>query len=188
MINEYMQQIVQREKNYEFRRYLIPNSVERIWFYINAPLSHIAYVCEIDPARTRNPGDRPLVEDGLGNKEFNERHKDWDRYDFAYRIRSVRRFVKPINLASLKAIYGVKGAPRGLVYTPNALLCDVKWSAQELIWKEEDQATTTQQITTGAGVKRRRTDEPTSPPSKKPVSLLLSLVYPPESGAKLLET
>jgi hypothetical protein len=79
--DDYMQQIVRREKNYEFQRYLIPNSVKRIWFYLNAPPSHIAYVCEVDPARTRHLGDKPLVEDGLGNKEFNGRHKDWDRYD-----------------------------------------------------------------------------------------------------------
>lgn len=180
MTDDYMQQIVRREKNHEFRRYLIPNSVERIWFYLNAPLSHIAYVCEIDPARTRNPGEKPLVEDGLGNKEFNERHKDWEQYDFAYRIRSVYRLVKPIKLATLKETYGVKGAPRGLVYTPKALLYDVKWGTQACIWREGDRGVAAQQITAGAGVKRRRTDdEPSTLPQidpKKPVSLLLRLL------------
>ncbi|KAI3609846.1 kinesin domain-containing protein [Moniliophthora roreri] len=44
------------------------------------------YICEIDPARTRYLGDEPLPEDGLGNAEYNA---DWDRYDYASRIRNV---------------------------------------------------------------------------------------------------
>lgn len=132
-----MQQIVRGEKNHEFRKYLIAPTVERIWFYLNAPLSHIAYICEIDPGRCRNPGDVPLTEDGLGNKEFNERHKDWDKYDFAYRIRSVYKIRKPIRLQDLKSHYGIKGAPRGLVYVPEKIFEEVRWNAQELILPRE---------------------------------------------------
>jgi predicted transcriptional regulator len=134
IVNDYMQQIVRREKNHEFRRYRIASSVERVWFYLNAPLSHIEYVCEIDPARTRNDGDEPLPEDGRGNKEFNERHKDWDKYNFAYRVRSVYRLRTPIKLLDMKKKYGIKGAPRGLVYVPHALLEAVQWREQECIW------------------------------------------------------
>ena len=119
--NDYMQQIVRGEKDHEFRRYRIAASVKRVWFYLNAPLSHIGYICEIDPARTRNPGDTPLDENGLGNKEFNEHHKDWDAYDYAYRVRSVYRLAQPIRLAELKSKYGIKGAPKSLVDTPDAL-------------------------------------------------------------------
>lgn len=128
-----MEQIVRGEKNYEFRKYLIKSTVQRIWFYINAPRSHIGYICEIDPARTRKEGDEPLAEDGLGNKEFNERQKDWDGYDFAYRVRSVYRIRKPISLSDLKSKYGIRGAPRGLVYVPTDILTDVVWRDQELI-------------------------------------------------------
>src|ERR1700683_4086318 len=39
--DDYMQQIIRGEKNYEFRRYLISPSVQRVWFYLNAPLSQI---------------------------------------------------------------------------------------------------------------------------------------------------
>lgn len=134
MTNDYMQQIVRGEKNHEFRRYRLAPSVQRIWFYLNAPFSHIAYVCEIDGARTRSPGDTPLVEDGLGNKEFNKRHPDWDGYDYAYRVRSVYRLFIPITLAEMKATYGIKSAPRGLVYTPQVLLRAVDWQAQECLW------------------------------------------------------
>ena len=31
----------------------------------------------------------PYLDDRLGNKEFNEQHKDWEGYDHAYRVRSV---------------------------------------------------------------------------------------------------
>src|ERR1700761_2474583 len=115
MTNDYMQRIVRKEKTYEFRRYKISPSVKRIWFYLNAPRSAIAYVCEIDPARTRNAGDSPLPEDGIGNYEFNIRHRDWERYDYAYRVWSVRVLVKPIDLRTMRERYNMKGAPRGLV-------------------------------------------------------------------------
>jgi predicted transcriptional regulator len=134
MTDDYMQQIVNQTKNYEFRRYRIDPSVLRVWFYLNAPHSHIAYICEIDPARTRNPGDEPLIEDGLGNKEFNERHKDWAGYDYAYRIRSVWKLNTPIGLDRMKTMFGMKGPPRGLVYTPATILGQVRWNEQEMIW------------------------------------------------------
>ncbi|KXN91241.1 hypothetical protein AN958_01672 [Leucoagaricus sp. SymC.cos] len=137
MTNDYMQQIVRRKKNHEFRRYRIASSVQRVWFYLKAPLSHIEYVCEIDLARTRDPGDHPLPEDGLGNTEFNEHHKDWDGYDFAYRVRSVYRLVEPIKLAELKARYGIKCAPRGLVYTPKSIKNAVNWRELDCIWTDE---------------------------------------------------
>jgi predicted transcriptional regulator len=132
-----MQQIIRGEKNYEFRRYLISPSVKRVWFYLNAPLSHISYICVIDPARTRKEGDIPLIEDGLGNKEFNERHKDWDCSDFAYRVRSVYKLRKPIGLQEFKSRYGMKAAPRGLVYVPDSILKDVIWSAQERLLPQD---------------------------------------------------
>lgn len=128
-----MQEIVRGEKTHEFRRYLIAPSVKRVWFYLTAPLSHLAYICEIDSAHTRNPGDSPLPEDGRGNKEFNERHTDWDGYDYAYRIRSVYRILHPIELRGLKGKYGMKAAPRGLVYVPDNITKDVDWSVQECV-------------------------------------------------------
>lgn len=138
MTFDYMSQIVRGEKTYEFRRYRIAPSVERIWFYITAPMKEVKYLCEIDPARTRKRGDEPLEEDGVGNKEFNERHEDWAGYDFAYRLRSLYMLKAPIKLAELKEKYGIKAAPRGLVYTPEALLRDVKWKDQICMWDDEE--------------------------------------------------
>ncbi|KAF5369533.1 hypothetical protein D9758_002792 [Tetrapyrgos nigripes] len=141
MTDGYMQQIVRREKNYEFRRYRISSSVKRIWFYLNAPHSAVVYICDIDPARARNPGDDPLPEDGLGNRKFNTRHPDWDRYDFAYKVRSVRKLTAPLHLKEMKERFGMKGAPRSLVYVPSEVLEKVKPEEQELLWTDDEEST-----------------------------------------------
>jgi hypothetical protein len=111
------------------------NEVKRVWFYLTAPFSCISYVCEIDTAVTRNhEGDDPkLPEDGLGNKEYNTFHIDWEGYDFAYRVRSVYEIIEPITLAKMKSRYGCKGAPRGLIYLPEGIANDVPWKSQKCI-------------------------------------------------------
>ena len=116
-----MSQIVNGTKNHEFRKYRLKPSVKRICFYRTAPHSALNHICEMLPARTRNPGDGPLQENGAGNAEFNNRHKDWDGYDFAYKIVSVYELRKPISLAALRSEFGFKSAPRGLVYLIRSL-------------------------------------------------------------------
>ncbi|KAL5333702.1 PUA-like domain-containing protein [Aspergillus crustosus] len=128
----YMDQIITSQKNSEFRKYCLKSSVKRIWFYRTAPHSSITHVCETLPAKTRNPGDPPLDEDGLGNKEFNSRHKDWDGYDFAYKMATVYELRQPISLKEMKE-RGFKSAPRGLVYLPSAISDSVDWRKQKLI-------------------------------------------------------
>lgn len=76
------------------------------------------------------PGDEPLKEDGIGNKEFNERHKDWEGFDYAYEILSVYELECPIGLEEMRGKYGMKGAPRGLVYLPRKVGEDVRWREQ----------------------------------------------------------
>jgi hypothetical protein len=125
-----MKQIITREKTYEFRKYCLPSSVKRIWFYSTAPQSRIEYVCEILPARTRNPGDAALEEDGVGNREFNTRHEDWEGYDFAYKILSVYRLEHPVTMDVLRNDHGLSSAPKGVVYAPASLLELVEWEKQ----------------------------------------------------------
>jgi predicted transcriptional regulator len=172
-----MQQIVRGEKNYEFRRYLIQPSVQRVWFYLTAPFSHVAYICEIDRARTRKEGDDPLIEDGLGNREFNQRHPDWNNYDFAYRVRSVYRLRRPVALQELKSHYGMKGAPRGLVYVPGKLMEDIAWGDQERILSFDDDISASDRsvlpvIVTGKESRKRNRSEAFSDMSKKQVCLV----------------
>ncbi|KAF2495854.1 hypothetical protein BU16DRAFT_459572 [Lophium mytilinum] len=133
----YMSQIFDGSKTYEFRKYLITPTVERIWFYRTSPHSSIEYVCEIDPARTRKPGDEPLPEDGLGNFEFNSGHKDWDGYDYAYKINAVCKLKIPIKLEDLKNEHDIKAAPRGLVYAPKSMT-DIDWRGSTRIRSLDD--------------------------------------------------
>ena len=138
MQDPYMSQIINGTKNYEFRKYCLKPDVKRIWFYRTAPHSAITHICKILPARTRNPDDDPLEEDGLGNAEFNKKHKDWDGYDFAYKIVSVYELRKPISLAEMRMTYGLKAAPRGLVYLPQLMGKRVVWHKQILILGDKD--------------------------------------------------
>ncbi|OQD75588.1 hypothetical protein PENDEC_c006G01030 [Penicillium decumbens] len=133
MRDPYMSQIIDGRKNYEFRKYCLKPSVKRIWFYRTAPHSSITHVCETPSARTRNPGDPPLEEDGLGNAEFNNRHKDWDGYDFAYKMVTVRELQRPITLDEMKEKHGFKLAPRGLVYLPKSINDSVELEDQKLL-------------------------------------------------------
>ncbi|KAK7926568.1 hypothetical protein PG985_003566 [Apiospora marii] len=133
MRDPYMDQIINGTKNYEFRKYCLKADVQRIWFYRSAPHSAITHVCEIQPARTRNPGDPPLPENGLGNAEYNKRDPEWNGYDYAYKITSVYALRKIIPLADMIKDYGFKSAPQGLVYLPRALGTSVDWSKQRLV-------------------------------------------------------
>ncbi len=131
MQEPYMSQIVNGTKNYEFRKYRIRPDVRRVWFYLTMPDSCIKYIYEIAPAETRNEGDPPLKEDGLGNREFNTRHKDWDGFDYAYKILSIYELHRPISLSEMKSAYLMKSAPRGLVYVPDSIKRTMIWNNQK---------------------------------------------------------
>lgn len=133
MQDPYMTQIIEGTKTHEFRKYRLKPSVKRIWFYRTAPHSSITHVCETQPARTRNPGDPPIEDDGLGNAEFNSRHEDWDGWDFAYRIVAVWELWRPITLGEMKEVHGLRLAPRGLVYLPASIDSSVDWGQQRLV-------------------------------------------------------
>ena len=133
MRDPYMEQIVDGTKNHEFRKYRLKSGIRRVWFYRTAPHSRITHICEILPARTRNPGDPPLEENGLGNAEYNARHPDWDGYDFAYKILSVWELVQPISLATMRNTYGFRSATRGLVYLPKEIGKRVTWNRRKKI-------------------------------------------------------
>ncbi|KAJ0416718.1 PUA-like domain-containing protein [Aspergillus carlsbadensis] len=133
MKDPYMDQIISGKKNYEFRKYHLDSSVKRIWFYRTAPHSSVTHVCETRPAMTRNAGDSPLDKEGLGNAEFNTHAKDWEGYDFAYKIDTVYELREPISLQELKEKHGFKSAPRGGVYLPLSISDSVDWKQQKLI-------------------------------------------------------
>lgn len=52
-------------------------------------------------------------------------------YAWVVEIRSVYKLGQPIALAELMETYGMKSAPRGLVYTPRSTLERVSWKDAE---------------------------------------------------------
>jgi len=57
----------------------------------------------------------------MGNKEFNERHSDWEGYEFAYEVMSVWELRRKVTARELKEKYGFKAVPRSLVYVTSRL-------------------------------------------------------------------
>ncbi|KAJ3911996.1 hypothetical protein F5877DRAFT_72759 [Lentinula edodes] len=90
------------------------------------------YICGIDTARTRSPEYDPLPEDGLGNREFNTRHEDWDW------VKIVRQLDAPLSLRTMKELYGMKIALKGLVYAPPDIVKDIPLDQRLLLWAIDD--------------------------------------------------
>lgn len=136
MNDPYMQQIVDGSKTYEFRKYNMAG-IERIWFYRTAPHSAITHVCPVSQAATRNPGDNPLPQDGLGNKDYNDKHPDYDGYDFAYRINAVyvinAEGGKGITWPMMRDEHGMKIPPRGRVTVPQSILTQYQLKDQQKV-------------------------------------------------------
>jgi len=61
--------IINRSKNHEYRTYLLPATIEKIWIYQTAPISAITHVARISPGKL--PGEITNL-DGENNEDFNE--------------------------------------------------------------------------------------------------------------------
>ncbi|RSM02813.1 hypothetical protein CDV31_010772 [Fusarium ambrosium] len=136
MNDPYMQQIIDGTKTYEFRKYNMAG-IKRIWFYRTAPHSAITHICPVDEAATRNPSDEALPENGLGNREYNERHADYEGYDYAYRIKEVYEISaeggRGITWAMMRDEHGMKIAPRGRVTVPVSMVAQYPLESQRKI-------------------------------------------------------
>lgn len=100
--------IVSRVKNHEFRNYLLPVSVNRLWIYETSPASAVRYVATIShgkrPGEIREPG-------GLRNDEFDRGDLE-GRVKYAYEILKLEELESPYTLATLKSNGWLGGAPQ----------------------------------------------------------------------------
>ncbi|WP_322632556.1 hypothetical protein [endosymbiont DhMRE of Dentiscutata heterogama] len=103
--------VVSKEKTYDFRRYKLHPETKRMWFYVNQPVSQLLYIAEIDPA-VEYPNQIP--KDGIGNKEFNQ-GQGINQSKFAYKIKHLYKFNKPIGIKELKSRYNIS-PPRKYIY------------------------------------------------------------------------
>jgi hypothetical protein len=113
---EHMTNIAARLKNHEYRSYLLPSSVRRIWFYTSAPVSSIHYVARISAGKV--PGQVP-EDGGIGNEDFNAGNKV---SKYGYEILELWKLVQPISLQQAKLRGYLKGPPQKYCWLPIAVL------------------------------------------------------------------
>lgn len=94
-----MNNIVNRTKNHEFRKYLISNTVKRMWLYVSSPDQTLRYIAII--SHGKSPGDIE-TEDGIGNADFNAGLK---QATHAYEIKELYELKEPLALKDMQERY-----------------------------------------------------------------------------------
>jgi predicted transcriptional regulator len=106
---EYVNLILNKEKNHEFRSVKPKILPSRIWFYITKPVFELTYLAEVE--KIVFYPDKILIY-GVGNNEFNTEGKSGD---FAYQIKNLYKINKPLSLGFLKQKFNFT-APQGFSY------------------------------------------------------------------------
>ena len=114
---QHVANIVRRTKNHEFRNYLLPVSVRRLWIYETSPASAIRYVATI--SHGKRPGEI-RNSDGLKNDEF-DRGSMEGRVKYAYEILRLEELEEPFTLGALKANGWLGGAPQKYCFVKPAM-------------------------------------------------------------------
>ncbi|KAF4759750.1 hypothetical protein N7455_003396 [Penicillium solitum] len=103
---EHVQNIASGSKNHEYRSYLLPSSIQHIWFYTTSPIKRIEYVARISPGKV--PGEVP-DDGGIGNAKFNA---GLSESKFGYEILTLWRLKTPVSLEEALVEGFLKGAPQ----------------------------------------------------------------------------
>ncbi|VUC24594.1 unnamed protein product [Clonostachys rosea] len=114
---EHVASIISRAKNHEFRNYLLPTSVKRLWIYETSPLSSIRYIATI--SHGKRPGEI-CNPHGLRNDEFDRGDLE-GRVKFAYEILKLEQLPKSYSLSELKTKGWLKGAPQKYCFLKPAM-------------------------------------------------------------------
>ncbi|CAG8385458.1 unnamed protein product [Penicillium salamii] len=113
---EHIQNIALRTKNHEYRSYLLPQSIQRIWFYTSSPIQSLEYVAHI--SHGKRPGEVP-EDGGIGNAEFNIGLK---KSGYGYEILTLWKLKDPITLKQAIADGFLKGPPQKYCWVPLGFL------------------------------------------------------------------
>jgi hypothetical protein len=103
----HMANIASRIKTHEFRKYLIPASVKRMWLYTTAPKQCLQYVAVI--SNGKRPGEISAEDMAFGNDDFNVGRKE---SMYGYEILHLYELEEPLSLEDLIERSFVKGAPQ----------------------------------------------------------------------------
>jgi hypothetical protein len=92
---EHMANIWSQKKNHEFRKYMLPSTTCRIWFYEISPVDAIRYIAGIGCVKF--PGE---IQDptGIGNDDFDQNLKE---SKYGYEILSLQSLPDPISMDQL---------------------------------------------------------------------------------------
>lgn len=113
---EHIVNIAAGRKNHEYRKYLLPAVVQRVWFYTTAPVSAVQYVAQVGGGRA--PGQVP-DDGGLGNADFNAGRKV---SKFGYEIVRLWKLNAPLSLASARVRGILKQPPQKYQFAPRELV------------------------------------------------------------------
>src|SRR3979411_1752456 len=107
-----------RSKNYEYRKYQLPSTTLRIWFYEINPINALTHVAAIGTVCT--PGE---VQDpsGLGNEEFDAGLKE---SKFGYPILSLYALPQPLSASQLLKDHHFE-VPHRYCPVPSSILASV---------------------------------------------------------------
>ncbi len=96
---EFTKRIELGEKNYEFRKYIPKEKIDKLYVYETVPTCSLKYILTIDKI-IEYPNK--IIEVGYGNDDFNNGLK---KSKYAYHISKVEKLDKSINLKELKNDY-----------------------------------------------------------------------------------
>ncbi|KAJ5894529.1 hypothetical protein N7495_006220 [Penicillium taxi] len=140
---EHMKNIASGAKNHEYRGYLLPSKVHRIWFYTTAPVKRLEYVARISAGKT--PGKVP-ENGGIGNVDFNAGLKE---SKFGYEIIELWSLKNPISLQQAISTKILKGPPQKYCWVPASLIRSLPLNTQhQIISKRNEQVKNSTQETT----------------------------------------
>lgn len=111
----HIKNIASRLKIHEFRKYLIPSTVKRMWFYTTSPIQKLQYVAIISRAkRVGEIEETSAVEAGhdTRNKLFN----------YGYEILSLYELKEPLSLQKLTDKNWVKKPPQKYLWVKEDML------------------------------------------------------------------
>lgn len=109
---KYVNLIVNKIKNYEFRGYIPNKGVSRLWVYSTYPEKKIQYVIDVDYIISYPD---TIDKNGIGNTDFNNGKKD---NAHAYHIKHLYELSSPLNLDVLRKTFNFT-APQRFFYLDN---------------------------------------------------------------------
>jgi hypothetical protein len=121
--------IASRAKNHEFRKYLIPNSVKRMWFYTSSPAQRLQYVAVI--SNGKKPGEIDKTEFHIGNAEFNAGDMG---SSYAYEIIHLYELGQSLSLQELIGKKYLKGPPQKYQWVSEEMVDDIPLESLKMLF------------------------------------------------------